>query len=275
MYKLDKNVYDTYKEFFFFGIDEHGENQLYEALIFLTYFNEIRKKYIPKNKSIIYLKDKDDELKKNKNEYAKEEIIRMKKEWKKQYAIANQIPTGEQILEETIKRAKEIGIQYYRFVTLNNKSKLLANYNKAQRKEQEKEIEQRLRKVVQKKLQDGSIMIKDDDISISHEWLRNFAHYPEYSVNRYDQDYIIRNWTEEVYDILRYLEKTECSNKKEYYDIWLKTRIKRLENSDKISNKEEIGKLRLIIKKLKIIKDKQKENMDNNPIVSALKDMEI
>ena len=202
-------------------------------------------------------------------------IIRMKKEWKKQYAIANQIPTGEQILEETIKRAKEIGIQYYRFVTLNNKSKLLANYNKAQRKEQEKEIEQRLRKVVQKKLQDGSIMIKDDDISISHEWLRNFAHYPEYSVNRYDQDYIIRNWTEEVYDILKYLEKTECSNKKEYYDIWLKTRIKRLENSDKISNKEEIGKLRLIIKKLKIIKDKQKENMDNNPIVSALKDMEI
>ena len=31
MYKLEKDSYSTYKEFFFAGIDESGENQLFDA----------------------------------------------------------------------------------------------------------------------------------------------------------------------------------------------------------------------------------------------------
>ena len=37
MYKLDKNTYDTYKEFFFSGIDENGDNQLFEAFLYFSY----------------------------------------------------------------------------------------------------------------------------------------------------------------------------------------------------------------------------------------------
>ena len=123
MYKLDKNTYETYKEFFFFGIDSNGEKELYEAIIFFTYFYEIR------------------------NQYLNQEVTKKKNSWKEQYEIKNKILTGQEILEKTIQRAKEIAIQYYRFIVLNNTPKIIINYNKSKRKEQEDDIEKALRKI--------------------------------------------------------------------------------------------------------------------------------
>ena len=251
MYKLDKNTYETYKEFFFFGIDSNGEKELYEAIIFFTYFNEIR------------------------NQYLNQEVTKKKNIWKEQYEIKNKILTAQEILEKTIQRARKIAIQYYRFVVLNNTPKILINYDKSKRKEQEDDIEKSLKNILEEKIKDGSIKIEDNKISISKNWIMKYIHYPEYSVKENMQDYIIRNWTEEVFDILRYLEDIEKSNSKGYYDIWLKTRIKRLENKDRNKNNEEIGKLKLIVDKLKTIKNIQKKDIYKNPILRVFEENEI
>lgn len=281
MYKLEKDSYSTYKEFFFAGIDESGENQLFDAFLYFSYVQEIRKKYIEEQpKSIIYMPDTRSLPIDNRPKYSREERAKQSRQWKKQFAFVSEKPTGEEILEETIQRAKKIALQYDRFITLNNKNKVIANYNKTKSGEREKELEERLRGVARAKIEDGSIQIDEYDIKLSKGWMERYIHFPEYSIKEYPKDYIIRNWTEEVYDILKFLEKSEQYDPKGYYDIWLRTRIKRFETEIERSNKkikglrekdawkneEEIRSLEKIIseneeeiKLLKPIADKVKE----------------
>lgn len=244
MYKLDKDSYGTYKEFFFAGIDESGEKQLFEAFLYFSYIKEIREKYLEKeSKTIIYMPDMRGLPIDNRPKYSREEIIEQKRKLEKQIALVAGKPTGEEMLEETIQKSKKIALQYDRFVTLNGRKKRTANYDKSKRNEREEELEERLREVARAKIEDGSIQIKDNDIDISNEWMKKYIHFPEYSIKEDPQDYIIRNWTEEVYDILKFLEKSEQCDPKGYYDIWLRTRIKRFETEMK-SNSEKIKELR-------------------------------
>ena len=43
MYKLDKETYKTYKDFFFYGIDESGKKQVLDSILFFTYYKNIFK----------------------------------------------------------------------------------------------------------------------------------------------------------------------------------------------------------------------------------------
>ena len=74
------------------------------------------------------------------------------------------------------------------------------------------------------------ITMKDDKIIYSARERLRYAHFPEGANPDNVQPYIIRHWTENVYDILSYLNNLEKSDKIEYYRIWLHTRIERLKN---------------------------------------------
>lgn len=226
MYKLNKDTYGTYKEFFFSGIDESGDKQLFESFIYFSYMNEIRDKHEEEIRSIIYLPDTSCMPIDYRPKYSKEEVIERRKQWRKQYALTHNKATGEEILEETIQRAKKLALQYHRFVTLNGQTEVLANYNKNMRIKDEEQLEKRLREIAENKIAEGSIQIEDYNIKISKYWVRNYMHYPEYSIPE-AQGFIMRNWTEEVYEILSYLEKAEQADSKGYYDLWLRTRIER------------------------------------------------
>lgn len=298
MYKLDKNTYGTYKEFFFSGIDESGDRQLFESFVYFSYMKEIRNKYKEEDKSIMYMPDTRSMPIDNRHKYSREEVIEQKRQWKKQFALNQKKATGKEILEETIQRAKNIALQYHRFVKLNDRRDVLENYNKNKRAEDEEQLEKRIRKVVEDKKHDGSIQIDDNNVTISRQWMKHFIHYPEYSIPE-AQGFIIRNWTEEVYDILCYLEKAEQSEPKGYYDLWLRTRVERFKNEivkdtarieelkknswgsleeikvlerSIIENKEEIEKITPILNKVKVLREKENTVgvKSENPIIKEM-----
>lgn len=96
-----------------------------------------------------------------------------------------------------------------------------------------------------------------------------YAHFPEYSLEDNPQPYIIRHWTEDIYDILNYLQKLEKEDKVEYYKIWLDTRIQRLRNRVEFQTEEkkeeikrEIQTLEEAKQKIENIQEKRKTNQE-------------
>ncbi len=74
------------------------------------------------------------------------------------------------------------------------------------------------------------IRIEGNHVFYSARERSRYAHFPEGANPDNVQPYIIRHWTENVYDILSYLNNLEKSDKMEYYRLWLHTRIERLKN---------------------------------------------
>ncbi len=236
MYKLDKKTYDTYKEFFFFGIDDNGKRQFMDALLYFTYYKEIF------NKSIL---DEDKKLE-------------------------------EGIKERLIKKAAIIYLQYYKFIEMNNSVEKNRNYFKEKKVQINEMAEMQIREILNRKVQNGEIKIKKDEITFSRDYMKKYLHYPEFSIPQDPQEYIIRNWTEEVYDILKYLEEAEKNNPKGYYDIWLRTRIKRLEKNQ-YKNQDEILKLKQLAKKVRKrrLEEKNQEPKDNILVKSLDEQLEF
>lgn len=109
------------------------------------------------------------------------------------------------------------------------------------------------------------LKMKEDGISYSIRERFRYAHFPEYSLEDNLQPYIIRHWTEDIYDILKYLQKLEQNDKVEYYRVWLDTRIQRLKNriefQPEVKRKEieqEIQALEETEKKIEAIQEKRK-----------------
>ncbi len=245
MYKFNKDSYATYKEFFFYGIDRKGEKELGDALIFFPYMHEVKTRG---NKS-------------------------------SQVTIS-----GEEQLEATIKRAKELALQYYRFVTLNGQRDIPLNYDKSKKDQIEEKIKKRLELVVADKQREGSLQIKSDGIHFSRDWFRRYSHFPEYSIPEAD-GFIMRNWTEEMYDILTFLENTEKCDPKGYYDLWLRTRIKRIETDNEnikfqadrrdemIQNEKQIRCLKAIAEKVRRARMKErKDSPERNQVIKGFYD---
>ena len=110
------------------------------------------------------------------------------------------------------------------------------------------------------------IKIEENRILYSERERLRYAHFPEGANPDNVQPYIIRHWTENVYDILSYLNNLEKLDKMKYYRIWLHTRIARLKNRGHIDDtvRKEIELLteqREKIKELKKRKEGRKKKM--------------
>lgn len=109
------------------------------------------------------------------------------------------------------------------------------------------------------------LKIRGNEILYSIRERFRYAHFPEYSLEDDPQPYIIRHWTENVYDILKYLQTLEQNDKVEYYRVWLSTRIQRLKNRIEFQTEEkkkeieqEIKALEEAEKKMESIQEKRK-----------------
>ena len=116
-----------------------------------------------------------------------------------------------------------------------------------------------------KYLETQKLTIKNGILVYSSRERARYAHFPEYSLEDDMQPYIIRHWTENVYDILKYLQTLEQNDKIEYYKIWLNTRIQRLKNRIEFQSeekkkeiKQEIQALEETEKKIEAIQEKRK-----------------
>ena len=112
---------------------------------------------------------------------------------------------------------------------------------------------------------ENKLKIKENRISYSIRERFRYAHFPEYSLEDDLQPYIIRHWTENIYDILKYLQTLEQNDKVEYYRLWLDTRIQRLKNrmgfqteEKKKEIEQEIQALEETEKKIEAIQEKRK-----------------
>lgn len=105
------------------------------------------------------------------------------------------------------------------------------------------------------------IKIEENRILYSERERLRYAHFPEDANPDNVQPYIIRHWTENVYDILSYLNNLEKLDKMKYYRIWLHTRIARLKNRGHIDDtvREEIELLTEQCEKIKELQKRQEE----------------
>ena len=105
------------------------------------------------------------------------------------------------------------------------------------------------------------IKIEENRILYSERERLRYAHFPEGANPDNVQPYIIRHWTENVYDILSYLNNLEKLDKMKYYRIWLHTRIARLKNRGHIDDtvREEIELLTEQCEKIKELQKRQEE----------------
>ena len=122
-------------------------------------------------------------------------------------------------------------------------------YNKIYEKEKNRYTEQK------------KIEIEDNKIIYSARERERYAHFPEGANPDNVQPYIVRHWTENVYDILSYLSDLENQDKIKYYRIWLHTRIERLKNRGYIDDnvRKEIEELKEQVEKVKTLQ-KRREN---------------
>ena len=111
------------------------------------------------------------------------------------------------------------------------------------------------------------IKIEENRILYSERERLRYAHFPEGANPDNVQPYIIRHWTENVYDILSYLNNLEKLDKMKYYRIWLHTRIARLKNRGHIDDRvrkeiELLTEQGEKIKELKKRREERKKKMD-------------
>ena len=125
-----------------------------------------------------------------------------------------------------------------------------------------REVKSRIQEAEREKyFNQKKITMKDNEIRYSVRERLRYAHFPEGANPDNKQPYIIRHWTENVYDILSYLKNLEKSDKMKYYRIWLHTRIERLKNRGYIDDtvREEIELLTRQKEKVKILQKRKEE----------------
>lgn len=146
--------------------------------------------------------------------------------------------------------------------TVNNKIKTLISYGRdVNSAEREKMYEEESKKY----FGENKLKVRKDGISYSTRERSRYAHFPEYSLEDDIQPYVIRHWTEDVYDILNYLQKLEKKDKVEYYKVWLDTRIQRLKNRIEYQSVEKKKELQqeielLVEARQKVEEIRKKEN---------------
>lgn len=95
------------------------------------------------------------------------------------------------------------------------------------------------------------ITFEEEEIHYSKRQRLRFAHFPEGScVNEkgeiINKDYNVRHWTENLYDILKYLENLEHEDSISYYEMWLNTKLKRAENRKEDKDEKEIEEIKFV-----------------------------
>lgn len=268
-----------YKKYFFDGIENREE--LLEGILYFSYFNDVFKKNIE-----IQRETNDEKILTGKEE--KEMLVQRATEVYKQFhrfIELNDMPniynykraenleeieqkirakieellktpeyfTEEQIQEEIEQEVKQKSKSYY-----YNNRKCWVNV-----------IDENLAKTIErqtrKKLAETKVLSeKEDGLSYSIRQRFRFAHYPE-GTSRYgdetSEEYnkIEKHWTEDVYDILIFLEEAEKNDNQGYIDLWLRTRLSRAttcepQNRIKGIEKEEISRLKHACKRLREIR---------------------
>lgn len=136
-------------------------------------------------------------------------------------------------------------------------------------------IDEQLKDIIKKQVGDGrikrqvgekyfntkKIKIEDNSILYSAREKLRYTHFPEGANPDNIQPYVLRHWTENVYDILSYLNNLEKSDKMKYYRIWLHTRIARLKNRGHIDDAVR-GEIELLTKQVEKVKTLQKKRED-------------
>lgn len=111
------------------------------------------------------------------------------------------------------------------------------------------------------------LKIDDDRMRYSPRERLRYAHFPEGANPDNIQPYVIRHWTENVYDILSFLNNLEKSDKMEYYRLWLHTRIERLKNRGYIDDSvrkeiEALEEQKEKVRELQIRKRERREKIE-------------
>lgn len=108
------------------------------------------------------------------------------------------------------------------------------------------------------------IRIEGNRVFYSARERSRYAHFPEGANPDNVQPYIIRHWTENVYDILNYLNNLEKLDKIKYYRIWIHTRIERLKNRGYIDDsvRKEIEALEEQKEKVKELQTRKRERKE-------------
>ena len=218
MYKFNE---EAYKRYFFYG-DSNPEGTL-DGILFFVYENEM------------YYKHKT-----------------MKKE-----------ELEETETEEFIKEAIEVYKQYYRFVELNNRPGIYNFYRTE--KNEEQQLKTRIKNKIDRLKKNGDngryysishireyLHYPEYSIKFKDERAGKYSKYTQYNGNEWwkDEEYsqyidnedikgaarnnddeyipnILRHWTEDIYDILKFLKQLEEKDHKSYIDLWLRTRLNR------------------------------------------------
>lgn len=198
-------------------------------------------------------KQRDNRIRRMKEEELVRKNIEMKnKEVTRLYSI--------KIEEETQRRVEKRKKEFYNGET--------CDYGKRERiysEEREnvyREVKFRIQETEREKyFNQKKITMKDNEIRYSVRERLRYAHFPEGANPDNIQPYIIRHWTENVYDILSYLNNLEKLDKMKYYRIWLHTRIERLKNRGYIDDtvREEIELLTKQGEKVKTLQKRKEE----------------
>lgn len=180
------------------------------------------------------------------------------------------IKEEKQVQVATREKIKDLEITLNRNIqSIDSSSRLSEDEKRKQREKAIREFESKKRKIEQKIRENfynsKKLKIDENQISYSVRERARYAHFPEYSLEDDMQPYIIRHWTENIYDILKYLQTLEQNDKIEYYKIWLNTRIQRLKNRIEFQSeekkkeiKQEIQALEETKKKIEAIQEKRK-----------------
>ena len=128
------------------------------------------------------------------------------------------------------------------------------------------EIEQKVTNKIEQLIKTQELTEREDGLLYSNKQRFRFIHYPEgtsrYGKNSEEYYKIEKHWTEDVYDILIYLEEAEKKDNQGYIDLWLRTRLSRAttcEPQNRIQGLEEqeISRLKHACKKLREIRLKE------------------
>lgn len=245
-YQLDKN---KYKQYFFYGID--NKEEAIEGIIYFTYFEDVFEKNLE-----LQAKTNGEKLLTGKEEL--EHLIERSTQIYKQFYRFIELNEKPNIYnfykatdEEIIRRKIEEKVEYLQQTRENiseyeiNKN-IEENIKKLKTFYAGKEVPElqikKVKKETREELEKTKILtVKENGLSYSLKQRIRFAHIPEGGLGSHQKE-IQYHWTEELYNILRFLEEAEQKDKKGYIDLWLRTRLSRATNckeEDRIQGIEE------------------------------------
>lgn len=181
------------------------------------------------------------------------------------------IKEEEQVRKNTEMKNKEVTRIYSATIEKEIEKRVERKLNGVYKEEKDnlyKEIYNKIYEEEKKRYFDEKkITIKDERIIYSERERLRYAHFPEGANPDNIQPYIIRHWTENVYDILSFLNNLEKSDKMEYYRLWLHTRIERLKNRGYIDDSvrkeiEALEEQKEKVRELQIRKRERREKIE-------------